>query len=153
MLDPLDSVEVLSYILKRAQETGIKMTYVKAQKLLYCCYGVVLAKFGVRLCVESPRAWQYGPVFPRAFGAHHKKRLKSSALFIEGPSFPASIKSAIDETIDFFGKYSATVLSKWTHREGSPWFIASNAGKDLHGPIGDVLIKSYFAENVVDADA
>ena len=61
---PFDSLQVMAYIIKRCKQKGIYVNITKLQKLLYCCYGVVLAKFGVRLTDERPEAWQYGPVFP-----------------------------------------------------------------------------------------
>lgn len=56
-----------------------------------------------------------------------------------------AVKTAIDETIDLFGQYSAGALVNWTHEEGSPWYESTHGGKDLYGPIPDNLIKSYFS--------
>ena len=67
-----DSIGVLAYIIKCCAKFNYFINYTKAQKLLYCCYGVILAQFNIRLTKEHPKAWQYGPVFPRAFNAQHK---------------------------------------------------------------------------------
>ena len=63
---PLDSLQVMAYIIKRCHEKEITLNITKLQKLMYCCYGTVLGKFGLRLIDEYPAAWQYGPVFPEA---------------------------------------------------------------------------------------
>lgn len=149
---PLDSLQVMAYLIKRCRELGIEVNATKLQKLMYCCYGVLLAVLNYRLCDESPEAWQYGPVFPRTLRA-----LKNSSadaivdLFPtnEADQWPAAIKAAITQTLEFFGKYTANQLSIWSHLKGSPWSRASNEGKDLYGQIDDTTIRAYFSGSVV----
>ena len=66
---------VMAYILMYCQDNNIVANRTKAQKLLYCCYGAILAEFNERLTDEHPKAWMYGPVFPRTFNDINKKRL------------------------------------------------------------------------------
>lgn len=66
---PIDSLQVLAYIIRRCEEMNIFINITKLQKLMYCCYGTILGKFGSRLIDEHPAAWQYGPVFPEALRA------------------------------------------------------------------------------------
>ena len=60
---PVESLQATAYIVKRCDEKGIALNVTKLQKLMFCCYGAVLGKFGLRLIDEYPVAWQYGPVF------------------------------------------------------------------------------------------
>ena len=117
---------------------------------MYCCYGVVLAKTGLRLTDEHPEAWQYGPVFPDA--------LKCVQFFdIDGFKDSNSsdidnnlrIKELMEATIRHFGKYTALKLSNWSHLSGSPWYKASNGGENLFTPLSDSDIKQYFVTKVL----
>lgn len=59
------SSEVMAYILNYGNSHEHPLNKTQAQKLLYCCYGAILAQFDERLTDEHPKAWPYGPVFPR----------------------------------------------------------------------------------------
>lgn len=112
---------VMAYILKYCRDHAITANKTKVQKLLYCCYGVFLAKFDERLTDEHPKAWMYGPVFPRTFNDINKGRLTvGMANQFEQDCEPDKL-SVINKTIDVFGKYSAGALSNWSHLDGSPW--------------------------------
>ena len=144
------SIDVLSYIIKTCTSLNIDINLTKAQKILYCCYGAVLAKYGYRLCAEHPKAWQYGPAFPRAYSAHRKSRINfDSTDPISSNKCPSEIKGLIDVTIKYFGKYNASALVAWSHKPGSPWAICSNDGMNLYGDISDEIIKNYFKNNVL----
>lgn len=148
---PVDSLQVMAYIIKRCDSKDIPLNITKLQKLMYCCYGAVLGKFGVRLTDEYPAAWQYGPVFPEA--------LRSVQFFTIDPfkekdtpdidSAPAEILQLIDGALECFGKYSASELSRWTHLKGSPWYKASDGGASLYGRLSDEDVASYFREEVL----
>lgn len=152
---PFDSLHMMSYIIKRCDALGIDgINATKLQKLMYCCYGVSLVACGFRLCDESPEAWQYGPVFPRTL-----RRIKDVGLYefsktscsdVEA-GISEDVKSAIDQTLNFFGKYSASKLSAWSHLPGSPWSRASDGGKRLYEQIDDATIRAYFNGNVIRA--
>lgn len=63
---------VASRLLRRGIDVISKT---QAQKLLYCCYGIVLAAFDERLTDEHPKAWPGGPIFPRALIVDNGHRL------------------------------------------------------------------------------
>lgn len=142
-----DSVQVASVIAHLCKDHGYNYNNTKIQKLLYCCYGCVLAKYNERLCEEYPKAWQYGPVFPRVFKFIHKGK---DLLSVEQPEMSNELKVFLDEVVNVFGRYNAVPLSDWTHKKGSPWDIVVNEiDEGLHGIIPDDLIKDYFAKNVL----
>jgi uncharacterized phage-associated protein len=121
----------------------------KIQKLMYCAYGSVLAVLGVRICDEHPQAWQYGPVFPRVF----KFINKGKNILPLCPHLDASddILNIVDEAVKAFGKFTATSLSAWSHRAGSPWDTVVNILEDPNGVIPDGLIAEYFKKYVIEA--
>ena len=152
---PLDSLQMMAYIIKRCRSLGIDVNATKLQKLMYCCYGVNLALLECRICDESPEAWQYGPVFPRTLIALKNNGVAGFENMIPSPSdnlIATEVKEAIDSTLRFFGQFSANQLSVWSHLKGSPWSMCSNNGKDLYGQIDDSTIRAYFKEHVISPD-
>lgn len=49
---PFNSLDVASFIATVCNEQGFHYNNTKIQKLLYCCYGGVLAVYNQRLCDE-----------------------------------------------------------------------------------------------------
>lgn len=143
-----DSIDVLAYILHRCKNNGFNCGYTKGQKLLYCCYGVVLGLYGIRLTQEHPKCWQLGPVFPRAFKAHHKNRIKPDQYNLIFSNAPEWLKFAVDATIDNFGSWTAAQLVNLTHQKDSAWYISSLAGTTLYKDVNDLLIVADFKKNV-----
>lgn len=147
---PVNSLQVVAFIVKFCKANDIPLNITKLQKLMYCCYGVVLAKTGLRLTDEHPEAWQYGPVFPDAlkcvqfFDIDGFKDSNSSDID-KNPR----IKELIEATIQHFGKYSAFQLSRWSHLKGSPWYKASDGGVNLFSILSDDDIKQYFNTKVL----
>ncbi len=151
------SIEVASLIAKICAEKQYTWNNTKIQKLLYCCYGCFLAAYEERLCDEYPRAWQYGPVFPRVFNHIHKKRCFPLANTPAVDNIPEEHKKFLEQVIDTFGEYQAAALSRWTHKEGSPWSqvvygIEGGLAQGLNSFIPDDIIKDYFSENIVTKD-
>lgn len=151
-----DSLFVASLIARLCKERNFHYNNTKIQKLLYCCYGSVLAAYNERLCNEYPRAWQYGPVFPKVF-KFIKKKQRDIADYAPDFDVPEELKNFLGKVIDIFGQYDAVPLSKWTHKKGSPWDTVVNGfdgeGSGLHNFIPDDLIRAYFKENVVRSSA
>lgn len=146
---PMDGLQVMAYIIKMCKELGTPYNVTKLQKLMYCCDGVTLATYGKPLSSDRPEAWQYGPVFPNVLRYIHANGLEA----VTGNKFeneaPEEIKKLVEGTIVFFGKFSASQLSAWSHKIGSPWYRASNGGTNLKTPIDDLSIKSYFLSEVM----
>jgi uncharacterized phage-associated protein len=104
-----------------------------------------------RLCDEYPRAWQYGPVFPRVFQYMHKGK---DLLSINPPEFDPRAEDLIIEVVKTFGVYTAQSLSEWSHSKGSPWdtvvnVLADDPGGGLGNFIPDDLIADYFRQNII----
>ena len=135
------SSNVMAYVLYfcKTQDPPIIVNSTKAQKLLYCCYGAVLAKFDERLTDEHPRAWMYGPVFPTTFNDINKNRLTAGMARQFERDCPPDMLKLIKETIQTFGKYTATQLSNWSHMPESPWSKA-----DALSALDDREISIFF---------
>ena len=119
-----DSLTLARYILALAKKRkGYYLNMTQVQKLLYIVYGYMLAKQN-RLVVsdDSPRAWPYGPVFPRV----HKKldvterKYPDDEAFIDITQDP-DLRKVIENVVDTFSEFSGSKLSAWSHTEGGPW--------------------------------
>lgn len=140
-----NSIDMAAHIARICIIKNYNYNNTKIQKLLYCCYGCFLAKYEKRLIDEYPRAWQYGPVFPRVFNYIHKKK---DLMEREPITLSDEYQNFLNDIIDVFGKYDAVPLSEWSHKKGSPWDqVVSQYG--LNQFIPDDIIQTYFKENIL----
>lgn len=133
------SSDVMAYILYKCKLANHPINKTQSQKILYCCYGIVMAKFDERLTDEHPRCWPYGPVFPRTFTAMQKGLLTVGLAQKFEAECPSEVLEYINKTIRTFWNYTATQLSKWSHIKGSPWYKAESLG-----PLDDREIRIFF---------
>lgn len=148
---PVDSLQLMAFIIDKCRELKITYNITKLQKLMYCCDGVMLATHGVPLSEERPEAWQYGPVFPKALRYIQANGLNAVIGNEAKKEIPEQVKNLIQGTVLFFGKFSASQLSAWSHKMGSPWYLASSGGTKLKTPIDDTAIKNYFKSEVLES--
>lgn len=137
------SSSVMAFILYKGKKAGHSISKTQAQKLLYCCYGIVLAAFDERLTDEHPKAWPGGPLFPRTLSAINRHRLTTDMAEIFIASCPVDWLKLMDKTIDRFWGYSATALETWSQRKGTPWDKA-----DPLASLDDREIQKYFQQFV-----
>lgn len=117
-----DSVEAAKLLLALAYSDGIVLNTTKVQKILYIIYSYYLANERRRLLTESPKAWPYGPVFPRT-----RKKVDYGVIYqISDPSLEeisgdSALVDNFRKAIQRYSKFSAGQLSEWSHKPGSPW--------------------------------
>lgn len=144
-----DSNDVMAYILGVCEKNDIPWNATKAQKLMYCCYGTILAAFDEKLTEETPQAWQYGPVFPRTFNGLRKGKIEAGNDHGFSQNCDQKWLPLIDQTVRTFGKFSASQLSTWSHEPGSPWARATRNGAELLVQIPSQYIKDYFEKMII----
>lgn len=148
---PVESLQATAYVVGRCDELCIALNITKLQKLLYCCYGTVLGRFGMRLVDEHPVAGPYGPVFPealRSFQFFGIDAFRGKAA-PEAEGLPEAVRAVIDETLENFGKFGAEELSRWTCMAGSPWYTVTKGGSSPYRTLSDTDIKNYFRAYVL----
>ena len=65
-----------------------------------------------RICDEYPRAWDYGPVFPKFFKYFHKHGdIADFSNRIDVADDADDITSAVSSVLKTFGQYRGTQLS------------------------------------------
>jgi len=132
----VDSVEFAIYLNKKAKEKNLSVNVTKIQKWLYVCYGLYLAAYKKQLFNERPKAWDYGPAFPRV----HKKQ-KKNADSLDGLKNNLSEKDLkvfdeiIDPTLEKFGNWTASQLVDWTHKDERAWDIKYNKLGERYGSL------------------
>ena len=149
------SSKVLTYIIKRCYLKGYHINQAKAQRLLYCSYGSIMALFDMRLTDERPITWEAGPIFPRALfdHMHHQLNFTDQQNPLEQRMYPPAIIYVINQTVDNFACMPASELNQFLTAPGTPWFIESSQGENLGVIMGDELILQYFLQNVVNPNA
>lgn len=145
------ATKLAEYIISLQDPELGDLTHLKVQKLLYYCYGHVLAAHDVRLFDEPFKAWQHGPVLDSIY-TEYKQYGRQVLPIVEGPvviELPHSIMATIHEVLGGYGQYSAWCLREMTHNE-APWQKAFNDAA-YAGVIADSEIKAYFSEASLDS--
>lgn len=147
-LKTYDSVLAAKYLLALAFEKNIVLNVTKVQKMLYIAYGYFLANHNVNIVNEQPKAWPYGPVFPRTRKkVDYDVVLKKDDIEFAEISQDTKVTEAFNNIIEKYSKYSASQLSEWSHMKGGPWEQSTKQnGFDWNQPIPDSFIKNYFQD-------
>lgn len=128
---------------------GVILNKTQMQKLLFMCYGQALVLSGKPLFRDdTPKAWPFGPVFPRSY-KRYEEHVPEDLAIEEKRQFASSpeVLRMVAQTVADYCRVSATRLSDWSHRSGSPWqktvFLDGKAAWNRE--IGDEMIKEYFS--------
>lgn len=143
----LSCVDIASFIVKRCAISNYFINLTKLQKLVYCCYGVVLTVFNRRLC-EQPRAATNGPVFDKLYSVTSRDGLVQYLIEYKDQCNELSDPERVwlEKTIDAYVRYPAKQLVEWSMLPNSPWFFAKKA-KLKH--LDDQIIKDYFEKRLI----
>jgi uncharacterized phage-associated protein len=150
--------QVANYFIEKALESGVEITHLKLQKLLYFAHGWSLALRDKPLLNVPIQAWQYGPVVEALY--HDLKEYGKNPINKPiGIIRPARISKApdteevrqlLDRVWFIYGKVSAGRLSDATHAKGTPWRELYDEYKEagLEVPNGTLIpnerIKKHF---------
>ena len=139
-----DGVKVAKRLISICKENNVSFNHTKIQKLLYAAHGACLVVNDYALIDESPKLWPYGPVFPKIL-----KETKKGIDQLSCEDSNSCYEDVLQETVRSFGKYSASILSDWSHKEGSPWKQMVDNGDKWNTPMPNDVIKSYFDSEVI----
>ena len=143
-----NSILVAKYLLALANQKKRNLNVTKVQKLLFIAYGYFLSKLDVKLLDETPKAWPFGPVFPKT-----QKKVDYTVVYdVNAPEFDelrqdSIITDILNTIIDSYSKFTASQLSDWSHMEGSPWDRSTKKpGFQWNKEINEEYIKEYFCD-------
>lgn len=150
-LTSLDYADLLNWI--AYNKYGVLLNKTQINKLLFMCYGMYLAATGGKVLFEddTPKAWPYGPVFPRVYKKFIPGKIPVPFSTEKQEEFSKNeiAMQLAEKIIDRYHDYSAYVLSEWSHKEGGPWHITIY-GEDGKKPIrwnqqiDNKVIQKYF---------
>lgn len=153
-LTSLDYSDLLRFLAFNRRKVVLNKTQVN--KLLFMCYGTYYARTSNKLFEESPKAWPFGPVFPKVYKTFDQKSMpiilpkENITLFRQDQEALNICVSVIDR----YSNTSAYSLSMWSHKEGSPWYQTVYSGEPTivwNKEIKDEIIKEYFTKHPVVA--
>jgi len=153
----VDSIEFAKYIINRFLFLNIDkngkttLSETKLHKLMYICDGLLLSA-DINLIGENPKAWNYGPVYPRVNNWLKKKpdalEKRHDDISEDSPEIKDVIV-LIDTVINSWGLWPAYKLSNWSHSPGSPWEKALKKGKGYMNSVIDKKdMGKYFQEMI-----
>lgn len=152
MTETNSAAAVANAFLQLARDSGLSLTNLQVQKLVFFAHGVHLAGFGEPLIHEHPKAWTFGPVIPALY--EELRQYGSREVTHDLPADDAiereSAKRAIEATWKAYKGYTASQLVKISHIKGGPWDTVWNApdGKGRFALISDNVIRDYYRNRV-----
>jgi len=150
-LTSVDYADLLRFLAFKRKKVIINKTQVN--KMLFMCYGTYLAQLNKKLFEESPKAWPFGPVFPKVYKTFDRKEMPIIFSNENKELFKANIVALniCCAVVDRYSSVSAYDLSMWSHKEGSPWFqtVYSESPIVWNKVIEDGITKQYFTEHPV----
>ncbi len=150
-LNSTEYSDLLRYLAFKRKKVVLNKTQVN--KLLFMCYGTYLALVGKKLFEEAPKAWPFGPVFPKVYKTFDRKEMPILISDENIKQFNSNLPALniCCAVIDRYSHVSAYDLSTWSHQEGSPWYktVYSESPIVWNKVIEDDIIKKFFKENPV----
>ena len=121
-----------------------KLNITKLHKLLYIVYGASISKNENLLFTETPVCLPYGPVFKTLNAIYKNGTINLETTDSKDNIGDSLLVNAIDSVLNTFGKYSATALSNWSHREDGAWIKAREETERWGNSISVKYIQDEF---------
>lgn len=129
-----DGREVANYILDYADGSGLTVTNLELQKIVYFCHVWFLVSTNKPLIKQNFEAWEFGPVLPylyRYFKECGDQKITARATKIDhrtGNEVIAKInidedeEALLNKVISTYSRLSAHQLVEQSHVSGGPWY-------------------------------
>lgn len=145
----MKTVDLAKDIVYFCRKNGIEFNNTKIQKLLYLFIGFTLMNDvdEIKEIDELPKAWEYGPVFPKVYKNYSKIISNIPSNYTPSIANP-KMREILEKTVKLWGRVSAGKLSDWSHKDGSPWDVVVKNNAKCNATIPIELMYNYFSENV-----
>ena len=155
-LTSLDFARLIQFAAQKFYKMLLNKTQIN--KILFYSYGVYLAETEKRLFTDDrPKAWPFGPVFPKVYKKIDTDEVVNSfsTELVDAFKKDDTALSIIETAVRSMHDMSAYNLTKWSHKEGSPWYrtiYVINEDGDVvrqnpwNSIIDDDIIKEYFSK-------
>ena len=155
----LDVRAVANKVLDRADKSGIDVTNMALNKIVYFVHCDHLLERGDPLVRAKIEAWKHGPVFREVYHEFKKwddKPIRSRATKVDPTTgevvlaaahFGADEDKYISSLIDRYLHFTAAHLRAISHTEGGPWYVVwDHEGNSNPGmQITDDLIRKHYS--------
>lgn len=128
-----DGRAIANFVLDYSEQSGISITNLSLQKIIYFCHVWTLIEQNQPLVKQSFEAWKHGPVLPylyqefKSFGAlnitSRAQRINkfSGKNEVVPYSFNEELHALLQQVVNFYSRLSSGMLVKLTHIENGPW--------------------------------
>lgn len=142
------ALNVANALIQEANKKLFSVSNMKLQKLTYLAYGLYMDVKKEKLFPEEIQAWKYGPVIPElyhSFKLYHANPIPNDHYLVNDVKndITSEIKDLVEAVIEMHGEKSAGELVDFTHRDGTPWSKAYQAGNS-NIVIRDDLIQKFY---------
>lgn len=147
------SLAIANVFIDLARLAGKPLTNMKLQKLIYFADGHFLAHCNRDLVDDSPFAWEFGPVYFDVYQAYRRFGADPivSPVEVDGASrLDDDAMGMIEAVWKVYGESSAAQLSRLSHLEDGPWFVARQRGRSEVIPREAMQV--YFASLKKDSE-
>lgn len=155
----ISAVVLCNNVLMRAFHENVPVSPMKLQKLLYFISCEYLKRTKEELLSEAFSVWQYGPVLPTVYNefksfssfsiTEYAKDAAGESYALDEDTAP-NLKLIIDLIWQTFRNFTGVELSEITHRDGSGWSRAYEAGRkkiSTDDMEADHTYERYFTPN------
>ena len=135
-----DGRAIANFVLDECDRTGVAVTPLALQKIVYFCHVWTLIRLGKPLVRHSFEAWEHGPVLQylyrefKQFGAmpisQRARRVNphTGHQEIVGYALDDATLELLRKVVGFYSRLDAGVLVNLTHAPGGPWDKVWNQG-------------------------
>jgi len=156
-----DARQVANCILDIGDKSGVAITHLALQKIVYFCHGTAYVRFGGPLLLNKIEAWKNGPVIRElyfSFSSFGDRAISGRAEIMNFHSrrpekieysFSADVLDHLRETFKTYGPIAPWRLVAMTHKEGSPWKQAIDRAQKMANTgmrIEESLIRDFFCQ-------
>ena len=139
---PYDPRAICNLLLDEAQRSGVGLSNLALQKLLYFSHGLYLLKTKKPLVSGYFEAWQFGPVHPTAYASFknagksvvefraERRDILTGARSPISPPNEASIVELIRWVTTTYGRMPPGHLVEISHAKRSPWHFVVEQGQN-----------------------
>lgn len=145
--------QIANAFLDRAWNDKMSLDFLPIQRLVYIACGFSLGFERGQMCIELPKAMEYGPMFSslskcfRVYGSgpilHYARRF---FFVVHIPYSDADTHKLLDSVWVAHRNCNGTQLMAITNMEGTPWFETWDDGKGSGKKISKELMKEFFSK-------
>jgi uncharacterized phage-associated protein len=151
------AVDVAYKMLEIAKGSGIELSNLQLQKLLYIAHGYLLAWKNKPMFSDEISAWKYGPVIHSVYNEFKSYGAEKIPVGpVESGVTDDDVIQTLSGILKLYGDRDAMALVTLTHQPKTPWhkvWEIDGGRQQLFAQIPDELIKDHYRRVITDPKA